>query len=115
MSDINCWLLSHLHKSWAKLFFSFGQEQRQNSMSQAVYLTFAERSASQTKIRESQMSLQIIHRNKCDWNLPLKTDIFVFKFFHYLAGQFWAKSSLSRYKKKKPRHKMHTSAKINCS
>jgi hypothetical protein len=37
------------------------------------------------------MSLQIIHHNKCDWNLPLKTDIFIFKFFHYLDGQFWAK------------------------
>ena len=71
--------------------FSFDQEQRQISISQTVYLTLAERSASQAKIRESQMSLQIIHHNKCDWNLLLKTDVFIFKFFHYLDGQFWAK------------------------
>jgi hypothetical protein len=71
--------------------FSFDQEQRQISMSQMVYLIFAERSASQARIRESQMSLQIFHHNKCDWNFPLKTDIFVFKFFHYLDGQFWVK------------------------
>jgi hypothetical protein len=68
--------------------FSFDQQQRQISMSRTVYPIFAERSGSQAKIRENQMSLQIIYHNKCDWNLSLKTHIFIFKFFHYLDGQF---------------------------
>jgi hypothetical protein len=67
--------------------FSFDQGQRQISMTQMVYLTFAERSASQAKIRESQMSLQIIQHNKCAWNLPLKTDIFRLQIFPLLS---WA-------------------------